>query len=522
MGRSKVVDAQAGFADGVNTIADPNFLAPGQARQLSNATLSAYGAAGKRLGTQYVSATELGTAPRRALYWAKNSQVIFGGISTTVYSCGGSVPASASALGGTALTRSRLIDQCVFSDGAVEVMYLLSADALSYPSITVTTLQRTNTGGTSVSAALAGVPTPISGMCVYNNRLWGWNTGKTNSLYYSNLASATGSIGGDSLGISASGGGVIQVTTFGAANIVACQTVGASLLIFHQRGISRLTGFGQDDINVQPQGLTGDVSLMGRQAVDENNGVAWLLTTDGLYTATEGSVQRVGTPQHPDPTIPYLTAASAATAGDPNVLVRFNSATSQVWMLIPAPSAASVLFIYDTVLSAWMGPFTGSVSLPSYGSALSFTEVTDSLNFPHMWMGTFGSGVQVNFLQCNAAGFYLDRVLSDGTGGAAYTSTVQLHRMYGNGVPRSDAKAWRWINLVATLTAGGTAPVVTSTTQLGSSNPQTLSNLVSVSAPYYVQGAGVGPWIDVVITEAGSTAAQYETVGVDGYVLGQR
>lgn len=523
MGQQIAGDAQGGFAGGLNTIGDPNFLSPDQARQLTNATLSAYGAAQKRLGTQFVAASAVPVTPRRALYWPLNSLAIFGGASTSVCSTTTGIPATVGTLGGSALAQSKLVDQCVFSDGTNEVMYLVSADALNYPAITATTLQRTNTGGTTVSAAIAGVPTPISGICVYSDRLWGWRTGLSNNLYFSNLSTAGGSTGGDSLGNVGASGGLIKVLTFGASAIVACLTIGASLLIFHVRGISRLTGFGQDSITIQPQGITSDVSLFGRQAVVEYNGLAWFMTPDGLYKASEGSVERVGTPQRPDPTIPYLPTVAATSAGDPGLIVRYNSATSQVWILLPnAAAGASYLFIYDTILNTWIGPFTGLSSLPGYGSALCLAEVIDPLNIPHLWMGTFGGGATTNFLQCNAAGFYKDQVLSDGTGGSAYTMTLQAHRMYGNGVPRSTAKSWRWINLVATLTAGGTPPVVTTGTQLGAANVQTLSNLVSASAPYYVQGAGVGPWIDVTITDAGTTASQYEMLNVEGSVLGQR
>lgn len=496
MTRVKVADLQGGYAGGLNTTSDPNFLRPDQARQMTNYRHNAYGAAARRLGTRKACSSALGTGSsgNPVLWWPSKASVLVqsGGTPHLYTAARPAAWTATNALSFTDQGAAATNFYTIFTDGTNEVVYLTAASG---------TFQKWDNA--ALSGAIAGA-TVCNGTVVYNQRLWGWaSAAALNSIFYSAVQN------GDTLGNTGSSGGQIIVRTFGASTIVRCVVVGSSLMIFHQQGISRLTGFGQSDITVSPQAVSPDVGALNTFAVAVYDNIAWVATRRGLYRVTEGSVTPVSTPDRPDPTI----AAIAASTLSGSTVVFFNSVTNEVWVDIPNTG----VYIYHTILGAWSGPFTASVGPYASGEVPQWAAVPDA-NFQFQVV-TGGQTDGFPYV-CDDPNYYKDAVAAAGTGGSAYTGTLQPHRVYGGS--RSVAKSWRWANVVATLTTGGVAPVVTTSTELGSANAQTLSNLVSVTAPYYVQGAGAGPWLDTVITSAATTAELWETVDYEAYVLGQR
>ncbi len=525
MGRTKVSASQAGFAGGLNSVGDPNFLRPDQMRQSINMRLSQIGAAMKRLGTGLTTSTPISTNDTTngvcgGIFWPSKAKIYLmagGSGSTTaitLWSTPYPAPFSATWTNVGALPQYRPV---IFSDGTQEIMYVAGDNS--------TAVQKFD--GTTISA-LGATTAKVAGLCVYNDRLWGWN-GNTNttlnSIYYSQLSSVSGSTGGDSLGLASAGGGQIVVRTFGMQTIVACAPVGASLLIFHQKGISRLTGWGQDDIQVLPQALTADVG-MGRataSGICVYDNVAYFITDRGGYKATEGDVTPLSTPDKPDPLFGLL---QAGTTDPSQVTVTFNRQYNEVWFTV----AGIGVYVYNTILGAWSGPFTGT-----YASAFrAIFEVWEGLgNSPvgtpygnsHLWIAQFngsgGAGLLVS--ECDRAGVYKDTANGavPSTTGTVVTATLQLHRLFGE--DRTHANQWRWVNLLATLTAGATAPTASIGSQIGTANTVTFDTLVSASKPYYLPAGGMGPYLDCTITDTGSTGtSQYELATAEGYVLGQR
>ena len=86
----------------------------------------------------------------------------------------------------------------------------------------------------------------------------------------------------------------------------------------------------------------------------------------------------------------------------------------------------------------------------------------------------------------------------------------------------AQAKSWRWANVYATLTTGGTAPTITTQSQIGAADTQTFSTPSSTAQTYYTQSSGTGPYLDVTITDTGTTASQVESVEVEGFLMGRR
>lgn len=248
MSRRKLTDAQPGFDGGLNTVSDESALQPNQMRQATNARLTDFGAATKRGGTQRVSTAAIAAYPvKNGFTWRKDggTQEILVVLNDTLYTTTyGAFPRTFTAQSGTLSTAvSPTFAQ--FRDASADVVYLADGS----------TINKWN--GTALTTSGIGGSINASVITVHNQRLWGCGDANfPDSIFYSGLNN------GDTFSVGGSGGGQIIVRTFGDETVVGLASVNTSLLIFHRRGISRLTGFGQDDITVAPQGLTADVGTI--------------------------------------------------------------------------------------------------------------------------------------------------------------------------------------------------------------------------------------------------------------------
>lgn len=501
-----VQDSQQGFAGGLNTVSDQANLLPTQARQLVNSRLTEYGAVSKRGGTQKISAaTANGSNTVTGMTWWHTLSKFVAVAGTNLYTLGPNIPVTWTSVAAAAGNMGSFPSMKPFyGSSGVEYLYIASGVGGG--------LQKLANDLTTFTNGISSTPV-VTGLEVYNQRLWGWNYGSAlgnNSLYYSDLAFATSSIGGDSLGVAASNGGVIRVLTFGTSGIVACRTIGASLLIFHIKGVSRLTGFGQSDISVDPQPVSTDFALVSSYALATNAGIAWGVGFRGLYQITEGGAIPVHTPERPDP----IPAAMAATSNPGLTFVAYETLRNEVWVSVYGIG----VYIYNTILGAWSGPFSGSSSPWNTASAMfSFPGAGVSGWRPAYLIATDSSGWAY---KCDVS-TYKDGIASDGTGGSAYTQTIQCHRMFA-GSPVL-AKTWRRADVLATLTSGATAPSVAYTTVFGSGSTATFrSPTATTEQVYYNAAGGAGPYVDVTITDTGTAASQYANVTVTGEVVGIR
>lgn len=509
--RIRVTDQQQGFAGGLNTVSDPAMLAPNQARALTNVKLTAYGAAVKRGGTiAYATANPSTTNEIVTMaWWEKQTGVFAAAADGRLYKGIALQPTVWTLLtGGSArwlgLNYSNL---AIFTDGTNEAIYGCGGIK--------------STDGTSCTDVTWTLPSGASGydwIVVYNDRLWG---GATTSPFitYSPLSTATGSIGGDGLGVAASGGGTIRITTAFVNPVYVGFVVGASLMLCQSRGISRLTGFGQSDITVQPQAVAPDVNILGPYAYCVNGTQAWVMTRRGLYRVTENGAVPVGTPDRPDPLIAVYATNPSVEPGSTAVKTRctYNVATDEVYVWVPNIGVYS----YHTILDAWSGPWNGTyavsgsstvkggafLAFPGYGTVPPFV----------IWSDMVGGSWLMDYTTT-----YKDGIAYTGSGGSAYTATIQCRRMFGADVPSDAAKAWRNANVLATLTSGGTAPTCTTASVYGGSNSATFATPTSVEQTYYNAAGGAGPYVDVTITDGGTTAAQYAGVTVKGFLVGIR
>lgn len=494
--RQNVNVMQVAYTGGLNTISDPIDLAQDQAQALTNARLSTtFGAATKRNGCQRIGTSTLttGATGNGGLYWDKagaSPMVLMQAQgrmwTTTTRDASATFTDRGLGMGGTYYA-------AFLDTGGAEVVYANTNTAGLYKTDGVTI--------TAVAAAQA-----CNGVVVYNNRLWGWNNatpGKSNGLYFSSLNN------GETLGQVGSGGGEILVRTFGTSSIVRCAVVGSSLMIFHTAGVSRLTGFSQDDIAIAPQPVTSEVKTASSFAVCVVEQTAYVITAAGLYRVTEGGASIVGTVERPDPTVPVMQASIYSGSA----WTYWHRLRREVWVGVPGTG----VYTYSPILQSWSGPYTGTGwSLDSGGGIIAAApiEVLDVNLNPMSWATPAIDG-WVRWMDVDA--YYKDDVTSTGAGGSTYATRVTGRRFTPAG-PLID-KAIRYTNIAGSFAAGAAVTVETVTESGTDSQVQTT---IAGETNYQLSSGGTGAWVEVSMVHAAASAAKFVAAGASGFVLGQR
>ena len=501
-GRAPVRDGQVAFVGGLNLTADASQLAANQVRRADNARLTEYGGIVKRLGSQRLHAAAVGAGNpiRGGFAWnqpgfVRELIVANGGLLTGTYSVGMSWTTVAGALSSGVYPSF-----AAFRDGSVECVYIADGGLLN----------KYVAAGT-LTVDIASTPS-VAQVCVYNQRLFGVS-GQDQTLYYSDLNN------GDTLGIAASGGGEAVVRTFSNQRIVALRTLGSSLVLFHISGLSRFTGYSQDDIDIDAgaAGISGDVGTVAPRSIVEVDGALIFLSDRGFYRLTETSLEPIS--------VPVESAFLSLDQTDfSRVAAAHNKADREVWFYIPDVG----VYVWNYRLNAWTGPWdTGFVSPVTH----ALWESRDESSRPIVLAG----GADGFARRPDMPGVYLDDVLSDNSGGTAFTMTVQLHRLYfgDEGIAKALRRAvvvcdlrgssgaslqWRCgtTNGIKALTVANTGGSWGSGLWGSGSWSGTASRALDI--PLH----GAGPFADVYFVDDGEADTLLSRVRFDGFALDRR
>jgi hypothetical protein len=502
-------DAQPRFDGGLNTVSDEAAVLPNQMRRCVNGRLTDFGAVTKRGGTRRTAtAIDAGESVQGGFNWNKDGgtseilAVVDGTLYTTTY---GTFPWTWTGESGT-LADTVVPSFAKFRDaGGNDVVYIGDGGLLNkWDGTTLTT----NIVGTTGTRMLA----------VHNERLWSCGCGTSpQSIFYSALNN------GDTLANASAGGGEIIVRTFGDQVVVNVASVNTSLLIFHRRGISRLTGFGQDDITVQPTGVTSDVGTIAANSVVAVDNVAYFVSERGLYRCNEAEVAAVGTKDNPDPLLPVIRQMTLAQLD--NIRVVLNRATKELWVYLPGYG----VYAYHTVLNAWSGEWDGGFLDPE---TTALFEVLDTNRLPVVLKGDVGGFVSL----CDAPSVFSDNAEPDGTNGVRYALTVQLHRLYCG--DDAESKALRWGYLTAALNGsdqcavGWNTGLVYGNYQLPPSSVQSWGGSGTTwgtgtwggqgSQNYRIPMGGSGFYVDITISDSGNALPVFSRFQLTTFALGRR
>ena len=519
MGRDIVQDVQPAFSGGLNLTADPSQVQPTQVRNATNGRLSEYGGIGKRLGTERITAAALGSGQpiQNGITWYRTASAeIMVVINGVLYTASFTPPVASSSLvtnAGAEIASEdnlSLVTESVYSAFTNQGGTLSSTitpsfasfiylDSVDTEAMFIADGGRLNSwNGTTLTENIADTPN-CTQIKVYNQRLFGV-TGSDQSVFYSELND------GSTLGVGASGGGEAIIRTFGDQRTTGLAVSGSSLMIFHVSGISKWTGFTQDDIAIGAgaQGMTGEVGTTAPFSIVEVSGQVFFLGPSSFYVVSESSPpQSISTPI--DSVV--RTWTDATVAGVRGIHVR---RFQEVRWWIPEYG----VMIYNYRLNAWSGPWTGGyLSAPT----TCFFESQDTDGRYVAMRGDTAGWVTI----CDVDGVYTDNQTIDTTPGTEYVLTVQPHRFFANDYMAEKAYRWGYILMAP---RGTTDVTVSWSTQSGSGSyvidPAALAS--SGRAMFRVPMADRGEWVDLTITDAGEADALYSRVEIQAFNMGRR
>lgn len=520
MPRPVVEDAQEAFT-GLNTTADISQLSPTEVRTAAEAKFTTYKGITKRNGTQLVgiagNAPVLGgigwdvsqvVAPFLADRNGIQQIVISGGITGDINvfklpSTGGSGENA-----GDGFRPNSPVSIVAFQDiNGAPALYIADGGQISKFS-----------GNDNPTYHLTGTPASIVTVAVQNQRLFGID-GVTEKLYWSELNN------GDSLGIiSYGGGGYDDIRTFGQQANKALIALGQSLLIVHERGISRFTGFGIDDIGILSgtQGVSADIGTTAPFSWLAVENVAFGLADRGFYEVTEFGVQQISAPidsviQELDRSLfPYVRAAH-------------DKLNRTVLFYLPTVG----VYAYNYRVGGWSGPWQGAYL---NHDVRAMWATTDENGTPIVLCG----GADGVLFRAEVPGSYLDDVPVDGTtGGSAYTMSVQCHRMYFENPVSMKSTRFGFLRGAALGPSGTAVTWNTDLSRTGTTQNVATADLVwdaagalwdmagtvwddGPSAEYRIPGGVKGTYCDMTITDSGQSGAVYSELRLLAHDLGQR
>lgn len=501
MPKKPVVDAQTSFAGGLNLSADITQLRPNEVRRATNARLTEYGGILKRGGTQRIHASALSASnPVRGGYgWVHGSTVqqlaiCNGQLFTATYG----IPTTFTGRSGT-FSSTEYPSFAGFRDGSADVCYIADGGLLN------------SWDGATVLTNIAGTPS-VSRIVVYNLRLFGIS-GTDSTVYWSALGD------GDTLGNVGSGGGSAIVRTYAQQDLIGLLPLGASLMMIHKNGISRFTGWSQDDIDIDSgaSGVSADTGTIAPNSLVAVENVGFMVSDRGVYQITELGVSPIG--QKIESMIRDLDQSTFT-----RIQAAHHKARNEVHFYFPDVGVYS----YNYRLQEWTGPFDGTYISPV---THSMWQTVDSSARPIVLFGGADGFVR----QIDAPSVYKDDVLSDGTGGSSFALSFQCHRMFFG--EEEMEKALRFLYITANSVAGqsasvrwtmesGTAqddlPVGTSVAWgTGTWNPSlTWPNFHT--QPRRIQAWGSGTFLDVSVTDNSNAAVVYSRVRADGFAHARR
>lgn len=494
-------DVQPSFEGGLNSTADESQLKPNEMRRAQNARLTEFGGVTKVLGSQRTSASAIGSGNpvRGGLSWdnagtVSQLAVSNGLLYTGPYSIGMTWTAQVGAL-----SSSAQISMAPFRDGSGNAVYIADGGLLN------------KWDGAALGVNIASTPA-ASMVAVYNQRLYAI-TGTDETLYWSALNN------GDTCGIAASGGGSAIVRTFGKSTLQGLMALGGSLLLVHKNGISRFTGWTQDDISISTgtQGVSADIGSTAPGSFVTVENVGYFLSDRGVYEVTESGVAPIS--GQIESVIKGLDQSLFS-----RVRAEHHKAFKEVWFYLPDVG----VYIWNYRMRQWTGPRTGVFT---DHTPYAMWSAVDASSRPILLAGFEDGYVR----HIDIAGKYRDDYTSAGASSTAFTMIVKCHRMFCR--QPSIEKSWRDIYATANLRGSTTATVQYTTATASSSTtfPPASSSIWGLgtwalssvwggigSLIRRVKAAGRGKFIDITISDDGSADSVWSRIEVFGYDYGQR
>lgn len=402
MAKELLTEHRFDFRGGRNVAVSPDLLNLNELTDTTNARLdTSYGGIAKRTGSRRMHATAIGSGnPIRGLFQWNDA-----GTQQLVAICNTNLYHKTSDFGNfTEVNPSQNFSTSIFthfatfrdldSSAALRLYLTSGGNAYSWTGSTLTNIDGTNS-----------VPTAEL-IAAYHTRLFMNRASQPKHLFWSEVGDGDDFDTGD-----ATDGGSAIVGILSGDEIVALETIGGSLLVATEDSIARFTGYSADDIQIaqDTEGVSAEVGAIGELALLRVENFGALMSDRGAYLVTEGGVSPVSFKVDPDFDGMVRTRVS-------NIAVGHHRGRREIWFAYTATgdSVNQNVLIYNYRLQQWYGPFTYPFGIESFAR----WEDSNGAEF-------IIAGCDDGFVRHLDTGA-LDDVLSDETGGSAYTMTVEL------------------------------------------------------------------------------------------------
>lgn len=336
-------------------------------------------------------------------------------------------------------------------------------------------------------------------MIPYHTRMFFRDVDLQNNLIWSVLGDPEDA----ATGTSVTAGGSALLGTLASDQIVAFEVIGSSLVICTGDSMIRFTGYASDDIRVEQdtEGISSEVGPVGPKAITRAENIGFIISDRGPFAFTEQSATPIGVKVESE-----FDSLDASISNRNNFVIGFHRGRREVWFAVAGASDSnlnSTVYIYSLRLNAWSGPFTypfGITALGRYEDAAGDEFIM--------------AGCDDGFVRHMDIGA-LDDVLSDGTGGSAFTMTVELAPIFftsGPGYEKSLKRAH--IQMEA---ASGAAVVFGYAVDNGAFTTSTLVEGGSGVQSYRVDMTGQGKRLRLRFTDASSVTPIVNGVIVEAY-----
>jgi len=482
-----MTDNRADFRGGRNSAELPDNLNASELVDSTNARCQLFGGIIKRTGTRRVNVTQLSSINGITQWDAPSGK-------QSVAIAGGNLYYRAQGFGDFTTVASTIPNANVHfapfranTSGAPLVLYFAcGGQVYSWDgTATLTRIDGTNT-----------VP-PASLLVPYHTRMFANHTLFKQFVAWSGVGVATNFTPSTAIA-----GGTAMVDVLRGDAIVAMEVIMSSLLIATKESVVRFTGYSADDIQIaqDTQGVSGELGVVGDNALLRVEQVAMAMTTKGPYAMMEAGLMPIG---------PYIEADFDAMDRTQlaNVTIGYHQGRREVWFAYAGASDGGLnkhVLIFNIRLQRWYGPFVYPFGITS------FNAYEDATGTKYLYAGCSDGFVR----HMDTGG--LDDVLSNGTGGSAYTMTVEFAPYFFSG-PMYQ-KTLRNVFVQANLPVGhGLTLKYSFDAGSLSSHAFTQTGNANFTLSYRARPYGTGSRLRVQLTDSSSTIPEIAGLSVEAY-----
>jgi hypothetical protein len=222
--------------------------------------------------------------------------------------------------------------------------------------------------GAVLTLAIANAPAARR-IALYKGRLYATDGSKT--LYGTKVG-----VGAPPDFLIANGGLTADIETYDSEGLTGILVVGSSLLLCKEDNIARYTGISQSDIqiDVETEGVSGEIGLLAPDTLIRVEELAFLMTTQGPYLASEGGLEPIAMKLEKEWDAQNKSAWQ-------NAVAVYHRGRREVWLSVPPSGQAqnTRTWILNLRTKSWSGPHIFGGFNPSVACRYELSDASENI-----------------------------------------------------------------------------------------------------------------------------------------------